>query len=86
MLRLQQYERLLKTLLIHHEVRGTVDDLQARLAARAESYAAKTLGMLAGDFFGSYVVVAGGTSDRPQLEEKSVRRTASPWLSASRSR
>jgi len=36
MLRLQQYERLMKTLLAHHELAGPADTLEAQRAANLE--------------------------------------------------
>ena len=44
MLRLQQYERLMKTLLAHHELAGPVDTLEAQQAANVEMVSDKTLG------------------------------------------
>ena len=48
MLRLQQYERLMKTLLAHHELAGPADTLEAQRAANLEKVSDKTLGTLQG--------------------------------------
>ena len=70
MLRLQQYERLLKGILAHHEVGGPVDELEALLGARVQQFAGKSLGQLAQALFESCVVIEG--VDRPVLDERKV--------------
>lgn len=52
-MRLQLYERLLKTIVAHGEISGPVRDLEASRAGRVESAARKTLGTLIGEFLGS---------------------------------
>lgn len=56
MLRLQQYERLIKAIIAQHKISGPVQDLERMLAARAADSARKTLGTLVGDLLGSYIV------------------------------
>ena len=56
LLRLQQYERLIKAVVTHHEIAGSIHELEAILAARAADIADKTLGTLVGSFVGSCVV------------------------------
>lgn len=46
MLRLLQYERLMKTLLAHHELIGSVDTLEEQRASSLERVADKTMGTL----------------------------------------
>ena len=46
MCRLQQYERLMKAVLIEHELSGTVHDWESRRQARVEFFAVMTLGTL----------------------------------------
>lgn len=70
LLRLQQYERLLKALLTHHQLGGPADELQARQAARVQMFADKTLGQLVKALFESYVVVEG--TDRDEHDEAKV--------------
>jgi hypothetical protein len=53
MLRLQQYERLLKALLAHHELAGPVDTLEAQRAANLAKVSDKTLGTLVKALFES---------------------------------
>lgn len=59
MLRLQQYERLMKTMLAHHELAGPVETLEAQRSARVEKLADKTLGTLVKTLFETYAVAAG---------------------------
>ena len=59
MVRIQQYEKALKTLLAHHEIAGPVDTLADQPAQRAEKLAGQTLGNLAKQLFESFVVPEG---------------------------
>jgi len=70
MLRLQQYERLMKTLLAHHELAGPVDTLEAQRAANIEKVSDKTLGTLVKTLFESYAVPDG--FERQLLPEQKV--------------
>jgi len=70
MLRLQQYERLLKVLLAHHELAGPVDTLEAQRAANLEKVSDKTLGTLVKALFESYAVPDG--FERELLPEDKV--------------
>lgn len=63
MQRLQQYERLMKTLLAHHELAGPVDTLEAQRAANVEKVSDKTLGTLVKTLFESYAVPDGFESE-----------------------
>ncbi len=63
LLRLQQYERLMKTLLAHHELVGPVHTLEAQREARAEKLADKTLGTLVKALFDTYAVPNGFERD-----------------------
>lgn len=46
MLRIQQYERLLKVMLAHHELAGPVETLEAQRSERMGKLADKSLGTL----------------------------------------
>ncbi len=70
LLRLQQYERLMKAMLANHEVGGPVDELEAQRAARVEKFADRSLGNLVKALFESYVVVEG--TERPVLDDSKV--------------
>ena len=69
MLRIQQYEKLLKAILASHEVAGPMDQLDTRREAQARKFSGKTLGQLAGVLFDSYVVCEGKESEFSAEEE-----------------
>ena len=70
MLRLQQYEQLMKTLLAHHEMAGPVDTLEAHRSSRVEKLSDKSLGHLVKVLFETYVVPDG--FERELLPESST--------------
>ncbi|CAN7324224.1 hypothetical protein [Variovorax sp. LjRoot178] len=53
--RLQQYERLMKAVLVEHDLSGTVHDWQSRRQARVEFFAPMTLGTLVKHLKRSYL-------------------------------
>ena len=59
LLRLQQYERLLKAIVAHHELAGPAHSLEGIRDARIQDAATKTLGTLIGKLLDSYVVTDG---------------------------
>src|SRR4051812_41482160 len=59
LLRIQQYELLLKAMLARHELAGPVGTLQAQRAERAEKLSDKSLGTLVKALFETYVVPSG---------------------------
>ena len=63
MLRLQQYERLLKAIVAHHELAGPAHLLEGIRDARIQDAATKTLGTLIGKLLDSYVVVDAAEQD-----------------------
>lgn len=71
LLRLQQYERLMKAIVAHHDISGPAHALEEIRAARVDDASTKTLGILVGRLFGSYVVTEGAdtaaddTADEP---------------------
>ena len=67
-LRLQQYEKLLKALVADHTLAGPAHELEAIREQRRNTVAKMTLGQLAAEFLGSYVVVAGQPEGRDVLE------------------
>ena len=71
MLRIQQYERLMKALLAHHELAGPVDTLEAQKAARVGKLADKSLGTLVKALFETYIVVEGA-QQRELLDESKL--------------
>jgi len=65
MLRIQQYERLMKSLLARHELAGPADALEAQRTAREERFSDKSLGLLVEALFKTYVVPEGFESVLP---------------------
>lgn len=59
LLRIQQYERLIKAMLAEHEVAGPVEELAGTRASRVESFSDKSLGTLVKALFEDYVVPEG---------------------------
>jgi len=59
LLRLQQYERLLKAIVAHHELAGPAHSLEGIRDARIQDAATKTLGTLISKLLDSYVVKDG---------------------------
>lgn len=59
MLRIQQYERLMKDILTHHELSSAIHQLEAQKVLRAQRYSDKSLGTLVKSFFESYVIEEG---------------------------
>lgn len=59
LLRIQQYEVLLRAMLAHHELAGPVDTLDTQRAARADKLSDKSLGTLVKALFETYVVPQG---------------------------
>lgn len=56
LLRLQQYEHLIKAIVAHHDIAGPAHALESIRAERIADAATKTLGTLVGYVVGSYVV------------------------------
>jgi hypothetical protein len=67
MLRLQQYERLIKAIVAYHDLTGPAHALESIRAARIADAAGKTLGALVGQFLGSYVVTDGADTSADAL-------------------
>lgn len=63
LLRLQQYERLLKSLIARNEISGAVHEIESRLAERAAEVEKLTLGSLMKSLFGEVVVIEGRMAD-----------------------
>lgn len=63
MLRIQQYERLMKAMLAHHELAGPVDTLEVQRSTRIEKLSDKSLGTLVKALFETYVVPDGFERD-----------------------
>lgn len=70
MLRLQQYERLIKAMVADHKLSGPLDALEQTRSAQIEGTALKTLGTLVGELLGSYFV-AGEIDPTEETETNS---------------
>lgn len=64
LLRVQQYERLMKSILSAHEMGGPVDELEARQAARIKRFSGKSLGQLVEALFETFVVSESSSAAR----------------------
>jgi hypothetical protein len=60
LLRIQQYERLIKAIVAHHEIYGPASSLDEIRSARIADAAKKSLGLLVGKLVGSYLVIGSG--------------------------
>jgi hypothetical protein len=64
LIRLQQYERLLKTVIAHREVAGsTAEKVEAHRTGRMQDSATKTLGHLVGQLTSKYIAAEGTPAD-----------------------
>lgn len=59
LLRLQQYERLIKAIVAHHEISASGSPLESDQAERIADAASKTLGTLVGALLGNFVTADG---------------------------
>jgi hypothetical protein len=66
MLRLQQYERLMKALLVDHEIAGEIYTVKQARAKRVNEFATDTLGLLVKKLFGSFVVADEAHKSMPK--------------------
>lgn len=72
LLRIQQYERLLKGILVSHELVGSAETIELRREQRVQLFANKTLGQLTKSLFETYVV--------PENFERELLRGPKPAL------
>ena len=70
LLRLQQYERSLKTIVAHHRISGPIDSADAMISARKDATRTKTLGVLVGELIGSCVVSEDAAEPEPDAKAK----------------
>jgi hypothetical protein len=72
LLRFQQYERLMKAIIAHHDISGAAHALEEIRAARVEDTFTKTLGTLVGRLFGSFIVTEGADTDADDTANEPV--------------
>ncbi|MGO4910710.1 OST-HTH/LOTUS domain-containing protein [Pseudorhodobacter sp. W20_MBD10_FR17] len=77
MLRLQQYERLIKAMVVDHKLSGPMNALEEARSAQIDGIALKTLGTLVGELLGSYFV-AGEIDPNEETETNSSENVN--WL------
>ena len=76
LLRIQQYERLMKSLLASHELAGPASELEAIRAKRADVLATKSLGQLVGELTGSFLTAGPDEAE----SESSPEAPTEVWL------
>ena len=69
LLRLQQYERLIKGLVAEQDVAGPIGELHAIRARQIEAVSRKTLGQVVGELTGAYIAPALPESVSQQDDE-----------------
>lgn len=79
LLRLQQYERLIKGLVAEQDVAGPIGELHAVRARQIEAISKKTLGQVVGELTGAYIAPALFESDSLQDDEPS-HDPRLPWF------
>lgn len=72
LLRLQQYERLLKAMVAHQQLAGPVAELERIRAKRIASIAGQTLGQLMNQLLSNYLVIDGTTCVAPDLKVENL--------------
>ena len=78
MLRLQEYELLVKTLVTNQELKGTVSQLDLNKLKRTEEFATDSLGSLVKKFLKSHVTIEGAI-EAPLLPED-IKDISEPML------
>ena len=68
LIRIQQYERLIKAIVAHHDISGPAHALEAIRAARIDDASTKTLGALVGQLVGSYVTTEAASDNEKEAE------------------
>lgn len=83
LLRLQQYEKLVKILVAEQSIAGTLNDLDNVLASQHETAANKTLGQVVGELVGNFIAPAKSTSDHEDNDDEDVRDSTQLWMRTS---
>jgi hypothetical protein len=68
MIRLQQYERLIKALAINFEIAGPSDELMAIRQKRGETFSRMTLGQLINELTGAYLQLEQPGATEPEWD------------------
>lgn len=79
LLRLQEYERLIKAIVAEHDIAGTSSDLFDNRAAQHDAVATKTLGQVVGSLVGNYIVPTSNSPSSSNTDEPPANLTK-PWV------
>lgn len=79
LLRLQQYERLIKTIVAEHDIAGSSSDLFNNRTAQYGAVATKTLGQVVGSLVGNFIVPTSNSPSSSNADEPPVDMTK-PWV------
>jgi hypothetical protein len=80
LMRLQQYEKLMKAVLAHHELSGPSVHLEAIRDKRVEEVSRQTLGQLVGSLTTSYLAIDGPAPEQAPVTDDELDAQL-PWLS-----
>jgi hypothetical protein len=79
LLRLQQYEKLIKTIVAEHDIAGTSSDLNSNRAAKHDAVATKTLGQVVGALVGNFITPTSNSPSSSGNDEPPEDLTE-PWV------
>jgi len=79
LLRLQQYERLIKALVAEQDIAGSIGELQNIKERQIQAVAKKTLGQVVGELTGAYIAPAL-PEDTSQQEDEHPCTPNQPWV------
>jgi hypothetical protein len=81
LIRVQQYELLMKAMLAGRTVEGTVEQIEKARSKTTTEVQIKTLGMLVNEFCEDFVVSDDSDADEVQGSESTNRGLEAPWFS-----
>lgn len=81
LIRVQQYELLMKAMLAGRTVEGTVEQIERARSKTTTEVQIKTLGMLVNEFCEDFVVSDDSDADEVQGSESTNRGLEAPWFS-----
>lgn len=77
LLRLQQYERLIKAIVAEHDIAGSSSDLFDNRTAQYDAVAAKTMGQVVGSLVGNFIAP---TSSSSSSNDDPPDNLTTPWI------
>jgi len=78
LLRLQEYERLIKAIVAEHDIAGSSSDLFDNRTAQYDAVATKTMGQVVGSLVGKYIVPTSNSPSSSSTDEPPENLTK-PW-------